>query len=108
MQDTQKITKHFTNDISNIPLLKLSNKSAVTKQENVSLFADTLQEIFKTTYPDFSEVAEDTVRNLLNQFFTPSVRKTNHLETGWLIRHLKARRADGANSIQNIILNLIR
>jgi hypothetical protein len=46
IQDTWRITKHLTNDYSNIPPLKLNNESAITKQENVNLFADTLQDIF--------------------------------------------------------------
>jgi hypothetical protein len=107
MQDTWRITKHLTNDNSNIPPLKLNDKSAVTQQEKVNFFADTLQEIFTTNLdrnPEFSKATEHTVMNFLNQSPTPSVRKTNHHEIGWLIRHLKSRKAAGPDGIQNIVL----
>jgi hypothetical protein len=98
MQDTWRITKHLTNDNSNISPLKLNDKSAVTQQEKVNLFADTLQQIFTTNpdrNPEFSQATEHTFMNFLNQSPTPSVRKINHHEIGWLIRHLKSRKAAG-------------
>jgi hypothetical protein len=107
IQDTWRITKHLTNDHSNIPPLKLNNKSAITQQEKVNLFADTLQDIFTTNpdqTPEFSKTTEHDVMNFLNQSPTPLVRKTNFHEIGWLIRHLKSRKAAGPDGIQNIVL----
>ena len=107
IQDTWRITKHLTNDYSNIPPLSLNNKSAVTQQEKVNLFADTLQEIFTTNpdrNPQFSKTTEHTVISFLNQSPTPLIRKTNSHEIDWLIQHLKSRKAAGPDGIQNIVL----
>jgi hypothetical protein len=98
IQDTWRITKNLTNSSSNIPPLKLNDKTAITQQEKVNLFADTLQETFMTNpdiNPNFSEASEDAVTNFLNQPFTTSVRKTNPLEICWLIRRLKPLKAAG-------------
>jgi hypothetical protein len=54
--------------------------------------------------PNFSKDTENTVRNFLDQHPSPSVRKTNHHEIGWIIRHLKFRKAAGPDGIQNIVL----
>jgi hypothetical protein len=101
------MTRNFTNDTNNIPPLKLNNRSAITNQEKVDLFADTLQDIF-TTNPDgdanFSKVTQITVRSFQSQTPLPSLRRTNHQEIGWIIRHLKPRKAAGPDDIQNVVL----
>jgi hypothetical protein len=107
IQDTWRITRNLTNDTSNIPTLKCNNRSAITNQEKVNLFADIQQDIVTTNPdddPNFCKVTEITVRNVLSQTPLPSVRKTNHQEIGWIIRHLKPRKAAGPDDIQNVIL----
>jgi hypothetical protein len=78
IQDTWRMTRNLTNDTNNIPPLKLNNRSAITNQEKVNLFADTLQNIF-TTNPDgdakFSKVTQITVRSFLSQTPLPSLEK---------------------------------
>jgi hypothetical protein len=110
IQDTWRITRTLTNDTNNIPPLKLNNRSAITNQEKVKLFPDTLQDIFTTNAdgdPNFSEVTEITARSFLSQTPLSSVRKTNNQEIGWIIRHLKARKAAGPNDIQNVVLKYL-
>jgi hypothetical protein len=88
--------------------LKLNNKSAITQQEKVNLFADTSQDIFTTNpdrNPEFSKTTEHDIMYFLNQFPTLLVRKTNFHETGWLIQHLKSHKAACPDGIQNIVLN---
>jgi hypothetical protein len=70
IQDTWRIVRHLTNNTNNISPLKLHDRSAVTNQEKVNLFADTLQDIFTAnpdTDPNFSKVIEKTVKNFLKQ-----------------------------------------
>jgi hypothetical protein len=55
-------------------------KSAVTKEEMVHLYWDTLQVTFKVNpnvNQNYSEATIDTIRNFLNQSPTSPVRKTN-------------------------------
>jgi hypothetical protein len=107
IKDTWRITKHLTHDYSNIPPLKLNNKSAITQQEKVNVFADTLQDLFTTNpdrNPEFSKTTEHAVIYFINQSPTPLVRKTISHEIGWLIRHLKSRKAAGPDGIKNIVL----
>jgi hypothetical protein len=50
-KDTWRITKSLTNTSLKIPPLKHNGKAAITNQEKVNMFEDTLEEIFKTN-PD--------------------------------------------------------
>jgi hypothetical protein len=107
MTDTWRITKHFTNDHPTIPPLNINSKVAVTTQEKLKAFADTLELIF-TTNPEsdhsFTVSTEQAVNEFLKQPVTDRVRDTNHSEISWLVRHLKPRKAAGPDEIQNIIL----
>jgi hypothetical protein len=71
------------------------------------MFADTLEEIFKTN-PDFDTnftvSTEQVVTEFQKQPPQTSVRPTNHSEIEWIIRHLKPRKASGPDGIQNIVL----
>jgi len=69
MQDKRSITKHLTNNTTDIPPMKRDDKLATTEQEKVNLFADTLQEIFTTNVEvnlTFSKTTEETVCKFLN------------------------------------------
>ncbi|KDR16525.1 hypothetical protein L798_09961 [Zootermopsis nevadensis] len=64
--DIWRITKSLTNSTTYIPPLKFNGRSPVTHDEKVTLFADTLQDIFTTDTdldPDFTQQTEHTVRD---------------------------------------------
>jgi hypothetical protein len=107
MRDTWQITKRLTRDSLNIPPLTYNGSTAITVPEKLKAFADSLQKAF-TANPDnnkpFSVLTEQLVKDFLTQQFTDRLRRTNHFETGWLVRHLKPRSAPGPDGIQNIIL----
>jgi len=69
MHDKRRITKHLTNNTTDIPPLKRDEKLATTEQEKVNLFADTMQEIFTTNVdvnPTFSKTTEETICKFFN------------------------------------------
>jgi hypothetical protein len=78
--------------------LKLNDKLAITKQERVNLYADTLQEMFRLPQTadensEFCNAIEDAVGNFVN-----------HHKMGRLIGHYKYCKAAGKNSKQHIVL----
>jgi hypothetical protein len=107
MKDTWRITKSLTNTSHQVPPLKHNGNIAITNQEKVNMFADTLEEVF-TANPDvdtnFTVSTEQVVTTFLKQPLQVSIRPTNHSEIEWIIRHLKSRKAAGPDGIQNIIL----
>jgi hypothetical protein len=71
------------------------------------MFADTLEEIFKTNPgvdTNFTFSSVQVVTEFQKQPPQASVRPTNHSEIEWIIRRLKPRKASGPDGIQNIVL----
>jgi hypothetical protein len=91
INDTCRITKSLTNTSFQITHLKHNSKTAITTQENVNMFADTLEETFQTN-PDadtnITVSTEQAVTAFLQQPPQASVTRTNHLVIECIIRHL--------------------
>jgi hypothetical protein len=86
MKDTWRITKSLTNTSHQVPppqKKKHNGNIAITNQEKVNMFSDTLEEVF-TANPDvdtkFTVSTEQVVTTFLKQPLQVSIRPTNHSE----------------------------
>jgi hypothetical protein len=90
MKDTWRITKSLTNTSHQVPPIKHNGNIAITNQEKVNMFADTLEEVF-TANPDvdtkFTVSTEQVVTTFLKHVAAPAaVRNQAEAPFGSCIR----------------------
>lgn len=107
MKDIWTITKSLTNTL---PPFIINGKTATKIQEELNAFADTSEKVFTTNFDvdsTFAITNELAASDFLKQPITVRVRATNHIDTAWIFRCLKPRKAPGPDGIQNMFPNLL-